>query len=135
MIKRMEITRLSDDGIQTLGELKVYEDSVMIFSCKTLELAWKENQRRISCIPLGTYRVTKYNSPTKGRCFLLHEVPGRTYIEIHKGNFYFDIEGCILPGKAHVDINGDGLKDVSSSTSVLNELLALMPSKFEITIK
>lgn len=27
--------------------------------CKTIELPWKENQRRISCVPEGTYRIRK----------------------------------------------------------------------------
>ncbi len=31
--------------------------------CKTIELPWLENQRRISCIPEGTYVIKKRYSP------------------------------------------------------------------------
>jgi hypothetical protein len=29
----------------------------VLFSCKTLELAWRDNKRNISAVPLGTYDI------------------------------------------------------------------------------
>jgi hypothetical protein len=49
-------------------------------------------------IPCGTYRVTLYDSPKHGRVPLLHDVPGRTWIEIHAGNSQKDTTGCLLVG-------------------------------------
>lgn len=49
-------------------------------------------------IPCGTFPVTLYDSPKHGRVPLLHDVPGRTWIEIHPGNTIKDTEGCILVG-------------------------------------
>lgn len=49
-------------------------------------------------IPCGTYPVSMYDSPRHGRVPLLHDVPGRTWIEVHAGNTAKDTEGCILVG-------------------------------------
>lgn len=61
-------------------------------------------------------------------------VDGRTYILIHPGNFYTDIEGCILVGSDLSDINADGLIDVINSGDTMDKLLELMPNKFNLTI-
>jgi Family of unknown function (DUF5675) len=51
------------------------------------------------CIPAGRYAVTFYHSPKFGRTvLLLHDVPGRDFIEIHTGNFPHETEGCLLVG-------------------------------------
>lgn len=132
----LEITREPSGEVQTLGHLKVIDVcGETVFSCKTLELAWKDNRPRVSCIPKGRYKVSKYNSPTKGKVFLLHDVPGRSYIEIHTGNYHTDVVGCILVGSAFQDINYDGLQDVVNSRATLNKLLAMMPDEFELNIK
>lgn len=132
----LHITRL-DFGIkQTLGVLKVKDAcEEVVFECKTLELPWLANQSNISCIPAGDYKVTRYQSPSKGEVFLLHDVPNRSYIEIHAGNFYTDIEGCILVGDIFRDIDQDGLKDVLNSRKTLDRLLTLMPDTFQVTIE
>lgn len=57
------IKRLTDDGTQTLGELAVNDlNGVTLFSCKTLELPYKGNAKRVSCIPTGAYKVKKRKS-------------------------------------------------------------------------
>lgn len=52
------------------------------------------------CIPEGTYKLKKYFS-TKfcENVLLLEDVPGRSYIEIHVGNYVRQTRGCILPGR------------------------------------
>lgn len=134
----LELLRLFDFGKETQGVMYVIDDDRILFTCTTLELPWKDNQRRISCIPAGKYDIRKYSSPSKGRVFLLEEVPNRSFIEIHSGNFHFDVLGCILVGDAtigHVDINGDGLLDVVNSKNTLNHLLDIVPEKSTINIK
>jgi hypothetical protein len=67
----------------------------------TLELPVKDGLPG-SAIPPGRYKVTVYNSPHFGREVpLLEDVPGRSEIEIHYGNYPTDSRGCILVGLEH----------------------------------
>lgn len=69
------------------------------FSCFTLERPWLNNQRRVSCIPAGTYKGRVLPSPRFGIDLPeLLDVPGRDQILIHAGNTVEDTEGCILIG-------------------------------------
>lgn len=129
------ITRKPSDEKQTLGELQLFDAAgEKIFECKTLELSWQNNARRISCIPVGTYAITPRKSAKYGQHFLVNDVPGRDAILIHQGNYFSDILGCILVGAFHTDINADGYKDVTSSKITLAKLVKLAPKGFELTI-
>jgi Family of unknown function (DUF5675) len=128
------LTRLADDGFQTLGIFQSWDGIYPLFSCKTLELPYLGNRTLISCIPKGTYEVKKHNSPTFGKCFKLFDVPGRTDILIHKGNFNKDTKGCILVGKDFIDINEDGTTDISCSTGTFEKMFACLPEEFELKI-
>ena len=70
--------------------------------CDTLELPWKDNQRSISSIPAGEYKVNlrpARQSATRDYLHLLvQEVPNRSYILFHIGNTAKDTQGCILVG-------------------------------------
>jgi hypothetical protein len=91
-----------------VDRFKQYPDSVVgrlyvngKYVCFTLEEAWRDNQRSISCVPPGTYDAyLRYDSSKKNRewCFQLTNVPNRTAIQIHIGNSPGDTEGCILVG-------------------------------------
>lgn len=66
--------------------------------CYTLELPWKDNQNNISCIPVGSYKgILRYDKPDGWR-IQLENVPNRTGVQIHMGNYTSQIEGCILVG-------------------------------------
>ena len=82
----------------TLGKLSVNGE---IF-CDTLELAWKDNQKSVSCIPEGTYNVRirlPRESATRDYLHLIvEEVKDRSYILFHIGNTAKDTKGCILVG-------------------------------------
>jgi hypothetical protein len=125
----VKITRLSDDKVQTLGKLTFGDKSF-----HTLELPWKNNERKVSCIPAGKYKVIKRNSPKYGTHFHVQNVPGRDLILIHHGNYHTDILGCILVGKGLTDINGDGRKDVTQSKVAMSELIQLLPAEFNLEI-
>lgn len=128
------LIRLDDDTKQTLGHLYFFSGIVKVFECKTLELPWLNNQNQISCITPGTYKVVKHNSPSKGNCFHIKDVPGRSHILIHSGNYNKDTLGCVLVGKDFIDLNRDGLTDITESKKTLEKMLALLPEEFEITI-
>jgi len=120
---------------QTPGEGFLYKDDVKLFSFKTLELPWLDNQSRISCIPEGTYTVVVRHSNKYSRHLHITDVEGRSYILIHWGNYAAsmnprsgksDILGCVLVGKAHLDIDGDGIKDITSSKVTFNKIMSLI---------
>jgi len=133
----------SYDLKETRSALFVMEGVDKLFECCAIELPkvfipYPVNAQNVTCIPEGIYPVEKIISPTKGQCFLLKNVLGRTMVEIHIGNFAagkkIDTEGCILPGMRFVDINNDGNLDVQDSTKAMNKLLEILPQSFELLI-
>lgn len=132
---KAELIRQEYTDKQVTGILRILDEkNNVVTTFTTLELAWKNNQRKISCIPKGTYTCVARVSPKYGRHFHVTNVPNRDLILIHHGNFHADILGCILIGKAHKDINKDGYKDVVQSKVAMAELVSFMPDKFELTI-
>jgi len=113
----------------TIGRL-CFED----FQCFTLELPDLNNQRNISCIPEGVYNCHIFNSQKNGKVISIEDVPGRSYIQIHSGNFTSQIEGCILVGDSIKRLNADNIPDVTNSKKTLSELLAIVPMKTKISI-
>jgi len=128
------LTRYFTSDIQTRGILQAQG-----LRCKTLELPWRGNRNRISCIPTGTYRVERRPasaSPSRDYDpFHLQDVPERTWILIHAGNLYTHTAGCVLVGDAFVDINGDGHPDVTNSMETLSRLLTRLPPTFDLTVE
>ena len=114
----------------TIGILR-YGD----FKCFTLELPWRNNMRSVSCVPAGAYLATKYTSPSKGNVLLLRDVPERSYIEIHAGNFTSNTRGCILVGDSIKFLNADGIPDVTGSKRTLAKLLKLASNDNVVVIE
>ena len=104
------------------------------FQCFTLELPWLNNEKNISCIPSGTYKYFKRESNRNGNVIQLIDVPDRSYIQLHKGNFTRSIEGCILPGDSIRFLDGDTIPDVTNSTKTLEKLLNHVPDEGTIQI-
>ena len=82
----------------TIGTLYINGESF----CDTLENPWIDNQRSISCIPKGNYKVRlrlARESATRDYLHLLvQDVPNRDWILFHRGNTAKDTSGCILVG-------------------------------------
>jgi hypothetical protein len=86
------IRKYFDEG--TNGEI-LYQDCLMVYS---IELPWKNNQARVSCIPEGRYELVKRWSPKFGRHLQVMNVSGREYILIHPANeALHELKGCIAP--------------------------------------
>ena len=100
----INIIRYLSNSKITLGIIKVDGLNIPLYSC---ELPWKNNKRRISCIPVGKYIVKSYISPSKGKCLIIEGVVGRKYILFHPGNKPIDSNGCVLPGLSTGYLNGD----------------------------
>jgi hypothetical protein len=129
----MEVTLFRTySPMQTLGVLTV--DGRVL--CNTLELAWRDNQRQISCIPEGSYRVIKRGAlPHRPyEHFYVLQVLRRSHILIHAGNYSRQILGCILVGDRHVDLDQDGLLDVANSRATLEMLCRVLPPTFMLHI-
>jgi hypothetical protein len=122
---------------ETLSSLYVFNGAFKAFSCKALEPPNKENKHNISCIPLGTYWVTKeLTSPGHDYPhFRVHDVPDRNGILWHGGNYFKDTLGCLLVGDSFGDRNKDGVLDVLNSRTTLQKLFDLLPDKFQATYK
>lgn len=95
---RMRLTRLRMDSQATMGVLW-YEHEFLAY---TLELPWKQNERRVSCIPWGRYKALHHFSPKFGETLLIDGVANRSNILFHAGNTVADSLGCILLGQAVV---------------------------------
>ena len=128
------ILELSND-LQTVGKFILFNDeSSLSFECYTLEPPDKDNQKNISSIPRGKYLVDLQDSPKYGaETFTINDVPDRTNILIHEGNFKTDTKGCVVVGEELADINKDGLIDVTNSIKTLNKLKA-KTDRFELQI-
>lgn len=130
------LTRTNHEAKQTRGTLEVFNaEGTRVFRCLTLELPWKNNERKVSCIPEGVYKVVPRTSAKYKNHFHVLDVPNRTFILIHHGNFHSDILGCILVGSEFMDLNGDKFLDVTHSRTTMQALLASAPKGFELTIR
>ncbi|MCL1888996.1 MAG: DUF5675 family protein [Desulfovibrionaceae bacterium] len=98
-------------------------------SLVTLELPWKDNLPKCSCVPPGVYTCRARLSPRFGMVIAVADVPGRTDILIHAGNwagdaglgFRSDSRGCILPGRTLGELAGQ--RAVLGSREALEDLL------------
>ena len=72
------------------------------FIAHTLELAWRDNEKSVSCIPSGEYkcrvRLARESGSRDYVHLLVQDVPDRSYILFHRGNYPSDSRGCILTG-------------------------------------
>ena len=129
---KLLLTRTFQDT-NTLGQLDVISDKGdIIETYYTLELPWKNNERRVSCIPVGIYKLKKRVSPKFGKCFWLQDVPNRDWILIHPANYTRQLLGCIAVGMDHKDIDKDGELDLTSSRKAMGELLKYNLTEIEI---
>jgi len=68
------------------------------FICNTIELPWKDNKLKISCIPEGEYFITKRYSKKIGWHLEIMQVSNRSLILFHPANYALrELQGCIAP--------------------------------------
>jgi len=114
----------------TLGKLYFNGE----FYGHTLELPWKDNEKRVSCIPKGVYEVKKrHTEESKYKYEHLHilDVENRELILLHIGNYPKNSKGCILLG------NTRALNFVGESRKAFYKLMYDLGSfdKIELIIK
>lgn len=117
----------------TIGELFLNGERF----CDTLELPYINNEKSISCIPAGEYRVrlrTARESATRNYLHMLvQDVPNRDYILFHRGNSAKDTRGCILVGQGsqHNKVNNSTL----AMDILMQEIIYLGGENINLIIK
>lgn len=134
---KVTITRDESTAQGTFGTL-----SMPGFSCVTGELPDYDNHPQTSCIPKGTYRCTWTTTHHVGPCYEVLDVPDRTAVLIHAGNwcgdtamgYRSDVLGCILLGRSVGTLAGQSAV-VSSKCTVdrFNNLMSMQDFDLEIT--
>ena len=163
--KRAVLTRILDDGTQTLGILEIFDSNAknVIYRLATVELPYKNNKNGKSAVPTDTYLVNSRQTSKHGKHFWLvggskgnwKYIPGsnnsnREWVLIHtapKAPGW--LAGCIGPGpqfdfntlNAKGNPNGVGTKylnpALAESTSALNKLVGTLYNDkgFKLEIK
>lgn len=102
----------------------------------TIELPWRENKVRQSCIPEGTYVLRRRYSEKFKWHYALLDVTGRSFILLHPANNAAkELQGCIAPVS---NFTGEGKgafsrKAMDACRSILEELKKAGPVKLCIT--
>ena len=105
------ITRYSQDSDMTLGVCHVEDEQGYSFMGYTLEPPWLDNRRNISCIPKGKYDLgwrtvgsyaEKYKKKGYPGALEIMNVPDRSAVLCHSGNWPKDSLGCVLLGATSV---------------------------------
>ena len=113
------------------------------FHCVTLENPWISNQRSVSCIPEGVYKMRLRQSPMVHRTskglysdgWEICDVPGRDFIMVHPGNYVRNTDGCLLVGREMV-VSG-GLLMVTDSQATFQQFMDALdgPVEHDIDIR
>ena len=117
----------------TIGELFLNGERM----CDTLELPWRDNQRSISCIPEGEYKVrlrlARESASRDYLHLLVQDVKDRSYILFHRGNSAKDTRGCILLGQGsqHNIVNNSTL----AMDLLMKEIIHLGGTNINLIIK
>ena len=136
-MKEVIVIRDYQDKEQTLGRFYVRDSSgLIIFQSESLERSYKDNRKRVSSIPEGTYPlVLEWSNRFKKELWEIYNVPNRSECKIHSANYWFQLNGCIALGNNRRDINGDGFADVTSSRATMDKFHKAMAGERISSIK
>lgn len=121
----LTLTRYAYGPQATLGRLTVRDRTFW-----TVERPWLGNKPFESCIPEGVYQCKPYSSAKYPNTWELQDVPERSKILIHAGNYAQDVQGCIAVGSALAA----GGWWVVKSQSAMQELREMLPPEFELNV-
>jgi hypothetical protein len=108
--------------------------------CKTIELPWKKNETKVSCIPEGKYFIRKRYSNKFKWHMQIAGVENRSLILFHSANNAFlELNGCIAPV---TKLSGPGLGLMSRKAfitlkelvykNIINRVKAPTPKFFKV---
>ena len=135
-MRTIKIVRDWRDKNQTLGKCTVYDEcNKPLFSALSLERGWRNNENRVSCVPLGTYTVVlEYSDKFEMDLWELKNVPNRSECKFHSANYWFQLNGCIALGRTLADINNDDYQDVTSSKSTMKDFHEALKGETQIDL-
>ena len=119
-MKTLRLIRVTEHAGATFGVLCIDEAPEFL----TVEDAWRSNETKVSCIPVGRYKIIRHKSPRFGNVYKVLDVPEREHILIHAGNTHRDTEGCILLGMQYGKIGSDSA--ILASRSAFLQFMKLM---------
>jgi len=124
------LKRVSKTNLGTFGVLLELVADGEVPYCVTLEPV-------VPIIVPGKYYCTKYLSPKRGyEVYLLNNVPGHSFVEIHVGNTIKDTEGCILVGSSFAPIVGKQQVDgISMSKITFKKLMSDFDNTIELEVR
>ena len=129
------IIRNFQDNNQTLGVCSILDCCKPIFTSVSLERGWRDNQKGVSCIPEGEYKVVlEWSNKFRRNLWEIKGVEGRSECKFHTANFWYQLNGCIALGSSLKDINNDGYNDVVSSRKTMNLFHQKLEGLKEITL-
>ena len=120
-MKLIKIHRYWQNENQTLSTAVVLDSiNQPLFSSIMLERGWRNNETGVSCIPAGMYTVVYEWSPRfQMNLWEIKGVPNRSECKFHASNYWYQLNGCIAPGRQPTDLNRDGYLDVTASRNTL----------------
>jgi hypothetical protein len=133
-MKKLIIQRLTkSDKLPTYGVLIRGSDGVPF--ALTLERPWLNNERRVSCIPAGTYRCIRHTAPKFGNTYWIQDVPGRSEILFHKGAIAAHSAGCVLVGEQFNPVLGED--GITASAEGFSQFMSTLDgdAEFELVIR
>tara|TARA_R110000796_G_scaffold58965_7_gene135867 strand:+ start:235 stop:675 length:441 start_codon:yes stop_codon:yes gene_type:complete len=135
-MKTIKIIRDWQDLSQTLGKCTVYDEhNKPLFNSMSLERGWRDNESRVSCVPIGTYTVVlEYSNRFKKDLWELKNVDNRSECKFHSANYWFQLNGCIALGRSLADINNDGYQDVTSSKSTMKSFHKALKGETKVNL-
>lgn len=92
---RIDLLRVGQSIRGTFGVLRYGQVPFAL----TLERPWEDNEQNVSCIPAGRYVCRRVRSMKFGNTYEICDVPDRTHVLFHQGNYIADTQGCVLVGE------------------------------------
>lgn len=121
----LQIFREFQDDKQTSGifTIKQSEDNFTLLTSVCLERGWRNNEFKVSCLPMDTYDLVYEYSPKFDR-FLweFKNTYPRTECKFHSASFWFNLNGCTSLGAYYSKINNDKYFDLKYSAAMMKKM-------------
>lgn len=155
----MILSRFAYTPTETIGRLIIGSWSCFMIGPPWVRGEYPGGKPFVSCVPDGTYRLVRYDSPSRGYEVLVlvnpalgvymheHDMPednegvqrGRFMCQIHVANFPWQVEGCLAPG-LNLSYERDGKTGkigpmVSDSNAAFIEMMRRAANISEIEIR
>lgn len=129
-MKVFTLTRICENEFGTFG---VLVEGKLILT--TVERPWDNNKADISCVPEGESLWKRLISPKFGETFGATDIPNRSNILMHKGNYCIDSKGCIIVGTGFDEISN--MLAVTNSGAAFSKFIKHMmgENEFKLVIK